>query len=406
MNNQSITSNNNNILHWIHISDIHLNKVGIQAEIMKENLPIYIQEISNNTKIDYVFFTGDIRFAPKKTFPTDKAIGFFEEICSYAKIDKEKLFIVIGNHDLDRENQTRLAAIKKIESQYFESDGVINQKQIQELKSGRDDYLNTIKQILTPEHYKFHSDVSKLHFVIESDKMNIVHVDSLLTYRKTKENGFIIGTYDLKKTLEQCNKEKPTVILSHYSLDSLEPVEQKTVLLLLKKYNVQLWFAGHKHTDIIYKDRDYFYVVHSGNQTFDSLTNPSFVEGFLNLDSGEGQFIVHRWNENADWAVYQTLIDRTDLRSEKSSDRTKYPFVLDCWLNSIGKVAQSHTDATELLKNYLRNYKGKSFLISHLEQELGLNKKILLEVLDLLKSEKIVRPVNYEKSQWEILQKF
>lgn len=200
--------------------------------------------------------------------------------------------------------------------------------------------------------------------------------------------------------LKDCNKNKPTIILSHYSPNSFDPMEQKAVLKILKDHSVQLWFAGHKHTDIIYKDFEYVYVAHSGNQTFERLTSPGFVEGILDTEFGQGIFRVHRWNESAGWAVYPTLVDNAVCKGE---DETKYPFILDAWLKATGKKLANKNNINFRVRNYLKNYKGSTLLTQELATDLGLEEQCVIEILEEFQQKGFVKVLNYKKSQWEIL---
>lgn len=390
-------------IHWIHISDLHYNKVGTQTDSMREKLPDYISDIAKEHEINYIFFTGDIRFAPNRTFLSQTA-DYFSSLCSAAGITNESLFAVIGNHDVNRNDSQRLKAIKKLEKCYIENDSVIDAALIEELKIGRQDYYALLRKILPNEQYLLHSDPSKLHFTITTKDLNIVHVDSTIMYTEAKQTDFFIGSYALKAALKSCDKKKPTIILSHYSLDCFDPTEQKAILLLLKDYNVQLWLAGHKHTDIIHKDRDYFYVAHSGNQTYEKLTTPGFVEGFLDTESGEGYFRVHKWNESSDWAVYQTLTDKTDCRNTTNNlDRTKYTFTLDDWLRANGREKNTTNPAVNQVLDFIHNFKGQSFFFDRIITDLNLDKTTLQPILESLQSQGVIKPINFAKTHWQIL---
>ena len=390
-------------IHWIHISDLHYNKVGIQTDAMRERLPEYIFGLAKEDKINYIFFTGDIRFAPKTTF-LDEAADYFSGLCSAAGITNERLFVVIGNHDVNRKDPKRLTAIKELKKCYIENDSVIDAALINKLKVGRHDYYTLLKKILTNEQYLLHSDPGILHFSITTNDLNIVHVDSTIMYTKSKQSDFFVGSYALKTALRNCDRTKPTILLSHYSLDCFDPAEQKAILLLLKDYNVQLWLAGHKHTDIIYKDRDYFYVAHSGNQTYEKLTTPGFVEGFLDTESGEGYFRVHNWNTSSGWAVCQTLTTKTDLRDmTNNSDRTKYPFTLDDWLKANGRKAKIVDSSVDAVLEFIHNYKGQSFFLNRITTDLKLDAATILPILDNLQNQGVVRPVDFPKTIWQIL---
>ena len=53
-------------IHWLHLSDIHLNKRDVDSRRMRNKLLEYIKELG--TQIDYIFITGDLRYAPIPCF--------------------------------------------------------------------------------------------------------------------------------------------------------------------------------------------------------------------------------------------------------------------------------------------------------------------------------------------------
>ena len=60
-------------IHWLHLSDIHLNKRDVDSRRMRNRLLDYIKELG--TQIDYIFITGDLRYAPMGEFAVVKNSG-------------------------------------------------------------------------------------------------------------------------------------------------------------------------------------------------------------------------------------------------------------------------------------------------------------------------------------------
>lgn len=394
------------IIRFLHISDLHLNKIGFETETMREKLPNYIQSLQqDNIPFKYIFFTGDLRYAPAKDYPLN-AIDYFHTLCNVANIEKDNLFVALGNHDIIREEDKRLLAIKELETKYFDSDRIIDSRIIVSLKSGRNEYYDILNKIISPSQYEFQSDDNTLHFVIKKEDINVVIVDSTISYTEKRQSDLIIGAYDFKKVLEKCDTSKPTIVLSHYALDSMETTEQKAILRTLKDNHVQLWLAGHKHNEIIRKELDYVYTAQSGNQTFERGTSPGFVEGILDTKQGVGCFYVHKWNMSAGWGVYQTLVDYTDQKGIVSlPDRTKYEFVLDDWriFNEISGMCESKTYFAVIA--YLMNYSGNSFFADILAVKLNIELEKILSILNELKRNGFIRPLNSRRNHWEIIKK-
>lgn len=391
-------------IHFLHISDLHFNKIGFETETMREKLPEYIQSLQTSEgAFDYVFFTGDLRYAPNTNYPTD-SIQYFKDLCSSSKVNPDRLYVVIGNHDVVRGDSKRLCAITEFENEYYLKDRVISPRIISSLKEGRSEYYDLLRGIVSSKQYDLHCDNHTLHFVDQTEDINVVVVDSTITYRENKENGLIIGAYNLKRLLNSCDISKPTIILSHYALDDLETTEQKAILRALKDNHVQLWLAGHKHNEIIRKELDYIFTAQSGNQTFENGTSPGFIEGHLNTETGCGYFQVHKWNASAGWGLYQTLVDHTDKKEcTYVTDKTKYFFVLDDWrfANKINCMCELTVPSTII--DFLSKYNGSSFFTDTLMKELNINQSELIEALNVLQSDGYIKPINYKKSHWEIL---
>lgn len=86
------------------------------------------------------------------------------------------------------------------------------------------------------------------HFNIETPDFNILHVDSTLAYSKSgKATDLLVGLEALYSVIRNLNKQKPTILLTHYSITSLLQDEKKFLSDVLQKNGVRLWLAGHEH---------------------------------------------------------------------------------------------------------------------------------------------------------------
>lgn len=391
------------ILRWIHISDLHWNRVGTQTDLMRRKLPGYLSQIAQDRKIDYIFFTGDIRYAPLKTY-SDEIAAYFAGLCDATNISSDKLFVVPGNHDVNRGNKKRLEAIAKVEATYLDADGVIDKEVMRGLKSGRDRYNELMKKILVPSYYEHHVANDELHYVITTEHVNIVHIDSTITYSQAKQQDFFIGSYELKKALDKCDPVKPTIILSHYPFDCFNAIERDTIMKILHMYNVQLWLAGHEHHFIAEKIRDYLFAARSGNQNKERNTTPSFIEGVLDTDLGVGYFMAHYWIHNRGWAVYPLLLDPPDDEVETDGvvDTSRFYFILDSWLRANGKTAPAHIDAFFAMREFLQRYRGKTITRERLKEELGTKEEILNRTIESLKRQRLLTSLDAFDQQWRI----
>lgn len=242
-------------IRWIHLSDLHLgNDRAVDTRLMRMKLPGYIAGL--NQSFDYAFCSGDI-----KEWNADYAAAsdYIRSIMEASKTPEGRLFIVPGNHDVDIGGNERRDVISRITdwtTDYYDSSvGEISEGDMKLLRSGEGAFLNFIGELLGKERrgkYKLP------HFVISTEELNILHVDSTLTYGKGRERDFVIGTRDLMDALKSCKRELLTILLTHYSFDYLQQHERNEVETLLDTYGVQLWLAGHEHENLIRRQRGKF----------------------------------------------------------------------------------------------------------------------------------------------------
>ncbi len=94
---------------WLHISDLHLrNSRAYDANVVLKALLRDVGEriAQDGLRPDFVAVTGDLVFSGK---PAEYELvrGFFDELLRVTGLDKGRLFLVPGNHDVDRGLITR-----------------------------------------------------------------------------------------------------------------------------------------------------------------------------------------------------------------------------------------------------------------------------------------------------------
>lgn len=99
---------------WLHLSDIHFLPFNEWKDsVAQEALLVFLKEQLDKHKlqIDLIFCTGDIAFGKLKEQPLsgqyEMARAFFNKLLALCGCDIERLFIVPGNHDIDRSEVTR-----------------------------------------------------------------------------------------------------------------------------------------------------------------------------------------------------------------------------------------------------------------------------------------------------------
>ena len=193
------------IIRWLHISDLHLNTNETESIRMRRKLPQYI--LDNNIEYDYVFCTGDIRDSSaehwREPFPS---ADFLKNLCEIRNISLDNLFIVPGNHDVnrtasDRENvvENMLWHDNKSWSRNYKTElGNIGDSTLQALHDGEKEFRSFLGKIYDRDKLQLYDDYLKPHFVVETEHFNILHIDSTLAYSEKQNRDLIIGSRQLQ----------------------------------------------------------------------------------------------------------------------------------------------------------------------------------------------------------------
>jgi predicted phosphodiesterase len=88
---------------WLHVSDFHFRSGdSFERDLVLRSLPQAVEtRRKNGQRVDAVFATGDIADAGKAD-EYDQATRFFDNLLEAAGLDRRRLFVVPGNHDVDR----------------------------------------------------------------------------------------------------------------------------------------------------------------------------------------------------------------------------------------------------------------------------------------------------------------
>ncbi len=95
---------------WLHVSDFHLSDKGpYNQEVILNALVSSVRRLrGEGHKPDLIFATGDIAQYGKAN-EYAYATKFFNDLLDAAGLEKNRLFIVSGNHDVDRKMGKGLA---------------------------------------------------------------------------------------------------------------------------------------------------------------------------------------------------------------------------------------------------------------------------------------------------------
>ncbi len=236
-------------LTWLHVSDFHLSDKGpYDQEFILRSLVSSVKHFreNENRAPDLIFATGDIA-SNGNAKEYDVATKFFDDLCDAAGLNRDRLFIIPGNHDVDRKKgkwSHRNLDNAEDADEYFDPEATFPQlrDKFQAFSSWYNDYFKTIRTFPT------NTTCSPVEIVpINGLRIAVLPLNSAL---------FCIGDHDHAKLfigrrcLDAAKKQLAAVDLAialiHHPLDWLSPIERSNIKAALGE-SVDLLLHGHCH---------------------------------------------------------------------------------------------------------------------------------------------------------------
>ena len=234
---------------WLHVSDFHLSDKGpYDQEVILRSLVSSVKHFreNENRAPDLIFATGDIAGnGNEKEYAV--ATKFFNDLLDAAGLKRDRLFIIPGNHDVDRKKgkwSHRNLENAEDANEYFDPEATFPQlrDKFQAFSSWYNGYFENIRTFPT------NTTCSPVEIV----KINGLHIAVL----PLNSSLFCIGDQDLEKLFIGCrcldsarmqlSGADLAIALIHHPLYWLNPIEQSNIEAKLEE-SVDLLLQGHYH---------------------------------------------------------------------------------------------------------------------------------------------------------------
>lgn len=222
---------------WLHISDLHVFPEADTTLMLDD-----YKELAKIISPQFLVVTGDFRHKKYKT-DFSLACDYLESLIGIFNIDKQDIFLVPGNHDVNSYDG-REDAISDICLHSKKNDYNFYSKYL--LNKGFSEYTDFV--------YKFYNgsgvadaritDSSGVHCVVWNNLINIIFVNTALI-SDGEEHGQILDI----NALSQCKIDfkKPSIILGHHGIDSLYPCYAERVKGVIDRRKVSAYLHGDSH---------------------------------------------------------------------------------------------------------------------------------------------------------------
>jgi len=288
---------------WLHISDLH-SIAGIKTEIMRLAL---LSEIEENKPFAFILITGDLSNKNKGYSETKDLIL---KIASKSSISINQLYIVPGNHDVNRnipDNRVEKCMKLWMTNELITSDSVVD-----ELIKGQEDFFTAYKDILAKEY-----PIKSLHFYEKYDEnLVIIHLNTAwMCCDSDNESGKLhLGLEKLNMLLHdncELNNTPIKIAIGHHRLEDFNDTVKNNFRTLLKEYDIDLYLGGHCHESNVVYDPTISVEFCSCRQARaeDESYPAGFIIGNIDTDTDQSYFEFYNWDTTLSKWTYDYTVN-------------------------------------------------------------------------------------------------
>jgi len=286
---------------WLHISDTHFGKSDAHQydeDIVVESLLEDIDERikKDGLKPDFIAVTGDLAYSGKSS-QYELVCPFFEKLLSVTDLPRERLFVVPGNHDIDRQliSPGAYAIGKDLISRQDTNKILASPNDRKYLFARFKGYANFVNEyfkghlVFDDDHYFYTSPLD-----IGGHRLAILGINSswLAASDEDETLKLVIGERQTRAALNAAKEfsAELRIALLHHPFDWIRAFDQSdSMALLLNKCDFILHGHLHKAATTSMSNPDGSAVIIAGGACYETREYPNsynFVK--LDLESNTG----------------------------------------------------------------------------------------------------------------------
>lgn len=322
-------------LTWLHLSDWHQGSKEFDREVVRDKLMEDLEKreaISPDlAKIDFIIFSGDVAYSGKQEEYQAAKEQLLEPILEVVGLNSDKLFIVPGNHDLDR---IRFELLPGALMHSLKSDAEIQNWLTDDQKRARllDPFgaFASFVMAYTGQNQPDYANICR--WEIGGKKIMLIGLNSAwMCGRKDSmgnenERGYVlVGEPQIHEPLEKSSEAEIKIAVLHHPFSWLAELDGNRVEGRLM-HECDFILHGHQHkpqVKVIHETSGDSIIIPAGacyNRR--NPTDPRYANSYnlvhLDFDTGNGVVFLRRWSDpRTEW-----------IRDEDSCPGGKFEFPL------------------------------------------------------------------------------
>jgi predicted phosphodiesterase len=345
-------------LTWLHLSDWHQRGNTFNRRVVREALVRDIcqrYEISQDlAQIDFIVFSGDVAHSGKEEEYKTAIKEFFDPVLKATGLTPDRLLIVPGNHDLDRDKFDLLPPALREPFPHqrdvltWLTEGEHRISLLNPFKQYRDFVSGYTKQENSDYAYVLPLDIA-------GKKVGLLGINSALMAGRNKNKQdevddygkLIVGEPQIHNALNELEDYDLRIAVLHHPLEWLSEFDRRKVRMrLVQKCHFIL--CGHQHEPGFYQvqelEGNYLMIPAGASYATGEYPNSyNFVH--LDFENQECKIYLRRWSSNhANW-----------IRDDETYHDGMYTFCLPTKEDTSQKKFVSNSrqlDRKQLIKKY------------------------------------------------------
>jgi predicted MPP superfamily phosphohydrolase len=218
-----------NKITWLHISDLHMRPSNVvDSDIVLEKLLEDVEKCIQKDSLQpgFIILTGDISYSGKPE-EYEVAQKFLDKLLKISDLGKDRIFIVPGNHDVDRGMITTAARIIADSINNRDSiNGILASdvdrafilQRFHNYKKFIDEYCGKDVLLFNNEHYYYAKNIP-----IANLNLSILGLNSALLAGSDKDQEkLVLGDTQVRKALAEVENADICIAIMHHPFDWLQ----------------------------------------------------------------------------------------------------------------------------------------------------------------------------------------
>jgi len=381
-----------NTLTWLHVSDLHCESEDrFNRKVVIDAFLSDIKSlVTDGLKPDFVAFTGDVAYHGTTSEYEIATREFFEPLLLALDLPRERLFIVPGNHDI---NRRKTSLLKNISTNIRTADDIRKMLDDQHNKevilSPLAEYRTFVRSLLPDFRFtdgalgSFQQIISKGGFRIHILGLNSAWLSGFNTARGgAVEDMGKLAIGEIQLHMKEIGQSDLTIALVHHPFEWLLEIDRNVVEHRLSN-TANIILRGHLHrADLIsLSSTSGKVVIIPCGSIFDSRHSPNAYNIVqINLRTGEGTAYLRRFNSRRnEWQK------DTESTGDQGDGQVLFRVPKFWWAAAVSSAPQ---EPSRSVRNYACAFTEECRLSMKM---LGLDQE---RVLDLIDAE-FVSHVNY-----------